>query len=93
MPTQVPDCLEYDKPSEELVTKQHVLTVEASRDDDITQVPLSVNNSLSEAKEVTFSPQQSPEQNCTFSNDKDECITLYSNVVPVSVNIDELFDL
>ena len=90
LPTQVPDCLEYNEPSEELVTKQHVLTVEASRDDDITQVPLCVNNSQSEAKEVTFSPQQSPEQNRTFT-DKDDSITLCSNVVPVSVNIDELF--
>ena len=92
LPTQIPDCLEYNDPSEELVTKQDVTTAEGSRDDDddITQVPPSVINSQSEAKEVNFSPQKSPpELNCTSTNDKDDCTLCYN--VPVSVDIDELF--
>lgn len=89
----IPDGLEYDDPPEEVTAKPDVTaTAPGPHDDDndITQVPPSLINSQSEAKEANYSPQQSPKQNRDSSVDKDhmDCAT---HVTPITVDIDELF--
>ena len=97
-PPHVPDCLEYNDPSEESTTKQDVIgshdddvtrTV-GSCDDDVTQIPPSVMNSQSEVRGVDLSPN-SLQQNCMLVNNKVdvECTTVCSNIA--NDDIDELF--
>lgn len=78
---KIPNCLEYNSPSEELTAKQDDTTVVGSPvDDDITQA--SAMNSQSEDRTVDFSP----EQNISANKLDTECTTTCSNV-----DIDELF--
>jgi len=85
---QIPDCLEYKDPSEELLPGQDVITAKGlcddDDDDDNTQVSLIVVNSQPEDRRDT-------EHDCTPANDKpdEDSATFCSNVLPVNVDIDE----